>query len=153
MTSIVAARAAVKTRLTAAGSGITVTDLRFKGDAATSLPDTPAPFAFVLVNSDGSGGGPAGFGGGRGANLYRNAGMVEVFVFSPEGEGEDVVLGHAETIAAWLRGHRDADIFCPAADVVPIGPGSSISVPGLEFPVSNYQCAAVEAPLIFHQLG
>jgi hypothetical protein len=64
MTSIVGARAAARTRLEASGSGITPA-LRFKGDARTPLPDTPAAFAYVVLNNEGSGPGPAAYGAGR----------------------------------------------------------------------------------------
>lgn len=152
MTTIVGARAAVKTRIQASGSGITI-PLRFKGDQQSPLPDTPTAFAFVVFNNEGSGGGPTAFGGGRGNNLYRNQGTVEIWVFSPNDEGEDVVLAHAETIAAWMRSFRDSDISCFSADVIPVGEGSSVAPPGLASEVNNYQCALVEITMHFDQIG
>jgi hypothetical protein len=151
MSSILDALNAVRSRLGAVGSGITI-PLYFKGDQ-NPLPDTPSPFAFVMLNNDGSGGGPTAFGGGNGRNLYRNFALVEAFVFSPLGEGEAVVLGYAETIAAWLRSYRTGDIFIRAADVIPIGEGSKVSVPGLANPVNNYACALVEGSMTFDQIG
>jgi len=152
MTTIVGARAAAKARLQASGSGITP-ELRFKGDQQEPLPDTPAPFAFVVFDNQGSGGGPTAFGGGRGNNLYRNRASLEIWTFSPNDEGEDVVLAHAETIAAWLRSFRDSDISCFSADVIPVGAGAGVSPPGMDSDVSNYQVALVEVTLHFDQIG
>jgi hypothetical protein len=59
----------------------------------------------------------------------------------------------AETIAARLRSFRDATISCFGADVIPVGPGSNISPPGLQSEVSNYLCAVAEIDLHFDQIG
>lgn len=152
MTTAVGALAALRARLEASGSGITI-PLRFQGEDAGALPDTPSAFAFIVFSILGSGGGPASFGGGRGANVYRNNALLEVFVFSPSGEGLDVVMGYAETIAARLRSFRDDDVSCYSADVLPVGQGSSITPPGLASEVSNYQCAVAEIALTFDQVG
>jgi hypothetical protein len=151
MSSINDAWNALKARLAAPGSGITI-PLRFPGDL-TPLPDTPSAYAYVELINDGSGGGPTAFGGGNGGNLYRNFGAVEIYVFSPLGEGQEVVNGYAETIAAWLRSYRTADIFIRSADTRPIGEGSGIAPPGLSNPVNNYQCALVSAAMTFDQFG
>lgn len=143
------ALAAVKARLSA---GV-VFPLYWQGDDAPTLPDTPAAFGFVVFNNEGSGRSPAAFGGGAGANLYRNRASVEAYVFSPLGEGASVVLAYAETVATRLRSYRTSEIFCSSADVILIGPGSSISVPGLVSEVSNYQAAVAEISLSFDQIG
>ncbi len=144
--------AEIRARLDAGGSGISI-PLYYQGDDPPILPDTPAAFAFVVFNVDGSRGGPDGFGGGRGRNLYRNRATLEAYVFSPLGEGMESVLGHAETVAARMRSFRSAGISCFSSDVIPIGPGSGISVPGLSGEVSNYQCAVAETELHFDQIG
>lgn len=152
--SVTAAQAwdAVQDRLNATGSGISIA-LHYQGDDPPVLPDTPAAFAFVLFNVQGSGGAPAAFGGGAGANLYRNRALIEAFVFSPNGEGLSAVMTHAETVAARLRSFRSTEISCFAADVVPVGDGSKIAPPGLASPVNNYQCAVVECTAHFDQIG
>lgn len=160
MTTATQALAAIRTRLTgsssgtsgAVGSGITIA-LRFHGDPQDPLPDTPTPFAFIVFNNDGSRPGPTAFGGGPGANLYRNRASVEAYVFSPRDQGLNVVMDHAETIAARLRSFRDSDISCFSADVIPVGEGSQIAPPGMRSDVSNYQCAVVEVVLHFDQIG
>lgn len=145
------ARAAVRAQLPDSAFAF---PLYWQGDDAATLPDTPAPFAFIVFNNEGSGGRPAAFGGGRGRNLFRNRALVEAFVFSPIGSevGADAASNRAEMIAARLRGFRDNDISVYAADVIFIGPGSSISVPGVTAP-NNYQCAVAEIALTFDQIG
>ncbi len=123
------------------------------GEPAPILPDTPTTFAFVVFNNEGSGRRPTAFGGGQGANLYRNRVFLEAFVFAPDGEGLEVAMDAAESVAASLRSFRNGDIFCHAADVKPVGPGSNIAVPGLSAVVSSYQCAVAEATLSFDQIG
>jgi hypothetical protein len=150
MTTISGALAAAKARLATVSNGV---PLRYKGDQQTPLPDTPTAFGYVVFNNEGSGGSPIAFGGGRGNNLYRYRAFIEVYVFSPMDEGESVVLGYAETIAAHMRSFRDADISCYSADVVPVGEGSRLSPPGLVSEVNNYQCAIVEITMTFDQVG
>lgn len=145
------ARAAVRAQLPDSAFAFPV---YWQGDDVPTLPDEPAAFAFIVFNNEGSGGRPTSFGGGRGNNLFRNRALVEAYVFSPIGSetGADAASGRAEQIAARLRGFRDAAISVSAADVIFIGPGSSISVPGVTAP-NNYQCAVAEIALHFDQIG
>lgn len=144
------ALAAVKSRLS---TGVAF-PLYWQGDDAPTLPDAPAAFGYAVFNNDGSGVGPASFGGGRGQNLYRNRATLEAYVFSPLGDGGAArVLGLAETVASRLRSYRDVYISCMSADVILIGQGSLLTVPGLSSEVSNYQCAVAEISLTFDQIG
>lgn len=145
------ARAAVRALLPGSAFAFPV---YWQGDEAPTLPDTPAPFAFIVFNNEGSGGRPTAFGGGRGHNLYRNRALVEAYVFSPIGSevGADAASARAEQIASRLRSYGDDTISVMAADVIFIGPGSSISIPGLTA-VNNYQCAVAEITLTFDQIG
>jgi hypothetical protein len=145
------ARAAVRAQLSDSAFAFPI---YWQGDDAPTLPDTPAPFAFIVFNNEGSGGRPTAFGGGLGQNLFRNRALVEAFVFSPIGSetGAEPASDRAEQIAARLRGFRSGDISCYAADVIFLGPGSSISLPGLTA-VNNYQCAVAEITLTFDQIG
>jgi hypothetical protein len=140
--------AAVRARLDAGGFSFA---LYYHGDDPPILPDTPAPFAFVVFNNEGST--LAGYGGGRGNNLYRNRARVEAYVFSPFGYGAEAASALAEPVAASLRSYRDQTISCFESDVVFNGPGSSLSVPGLSPEVNNYAAAIVECNLIFDQTG
>lgn len=144
------AYAAVKARLEGAAFSF---PLRYQGEDSGPLPDTPSTFAFVVFNNDGSGRGPAAFGGGRGSNLYRNQATVEAYVFAPNGEGLPVAMEAAELLAARLRSFRDNSISCFSADVIPVGEGSALKPPGLNSEVSNYQCAVAEISLTFDQIG
>jgi hypothetical protein len=94
------------------------------------------------------------FGGGVGQNLYRSRALAEAYVFAPTGSetGAASVSDRAELIAARLRSYRDNDISVHRADVIFIGDGSKISVPGLDA-VNNYQCAVAEIALHFDQIG
>jgi hypothetical protein len=147
--------AAIKARIEAGGLAF---PRRYQGEAAdsnerVSLPDTPAIFAFIVFNNEGSGRGPAAFGGGRGSNLYRNQATVDAYVFAPNGEGLSVATDAAEQLATLLRSFRDSDISCFSADVIPVGPGSSIAPPGLSSAVNDYQCAVAVIALHFDQIG
>ena len=141
--------AAVKSRL---GSGISFT-LYWQGEDAPILEDDPTAFGYVVFDNEGSNGSPVAFGGGAGANIYRNRARVEAYVFSPMGEGASVALGYAEQVAARLRSYRDASISCFSADVILIGPGTAISLPQVGSAVNNYQCAVAEISLFFDQIG
>jgi len=152
MTTASGAFAAIRSRLEASGSGITI-PLRWQGENTGPLPDVPAPFAFVIFDNFGSRPGPAEFGGGRGQNRYRNQAAVECYVFAPNGVGLAVALDHAETIAARLRSFRDDNISCFSADVKPIGNGAGIAPLGLQSDVNNYQVALAEISLHFDQIG
>ncbi|SDC06612.1 hypothetical protein SAMN05216337_1001168 [Bradyrhizobium brasilense] len=150
-TTEVQARAAVKAQLPDSAFAF---PLYWQGDVAPTLPDDPAPFAFIVFNNQGSGGRPTAFGGGPGRNLYRYRALVEAFVLSPIGSeiGAEMALNRAEQIASRLRSFRDDDISVHAADARYVGSGSDISVPGLT-PVNNYQCAVAEITLTFDQIG
>lgn len=150
--SVTASQALAAVRARLEGGSIPF-PLRWQGENSGALPDTPATFAFIVFNNDGSGRGPTAYGGGRGANLYRNQATVEAYVFSPSGEGLAVAMDAAETLAALLRSYRDSSISCFAADVIPVGEGSKIAPPGLASEVSNYQCAVAEIALTFDQIG
>ncbi len=141
------AHAALKTQV---GTGLAFT-VYWQGEATPILPDTPAAFGYAVFDVQGST--PVAFGGGRGNNVYRNSALLSVYVFSPDGEGASAVLAHAETVAARLRSYRDQYVSCFSADVILIGPGSAMSVPGLSNEVSNYQCAVAEISLYFDQIG
>ena len=120
-------------------------------DEVNTLPDTPAAFAyFELITSQAE---IAGFGGGRGANLYRNPSEWLAFVFVPHGQGLAVALAQAETIAALYRSYRTGDVSCFAASVQPMGEGADLIPPGLRSAVGNYACALVVVDLYFDQTG
>lgn len=145
--------AAIRARLEAADSGITI-PLRWQGENGDALPSPPSPFAFVDFNNDGSGGRPVAFGGGAGQNIYRNRAHVEVYVFTPSNDTLVAALDWAEAIASRLRSFRSDSISCFSADLIPIGQGSSVSLPGMSSGVAgDYQCVAVEVELFFDQVG
>lgn len=146
------ALAAIRTRLEAGDSGITI-PLRWHGEPSDLLPDDPAPFGFVIFNNEGSGGGPIEFGGGRGQNRYRNNATVEAYVFVPAQSGLPLALDLAEAVASRLRSFRDDTVSCFSADVIPIGAGSSIAPPGLNSDVSNFVAALAEVRVTFDQIG
>jgi hypothetical protein len=143
------ALAAVRTQIEA---GSITFPLYWQGEDAPLLPNDPTTFGFVVFTNEGARHVTA-FGGGRGANLYRNRAIIEAYVFAPNGEGLGVATDAAELIAAQLRSFRNTSISCYAADVIPVGPGSSISPPGFTSEVSNYQCAVAEIALTFDTIG
>lgn len=140
--------AAVRARLDA---GSFAFPLYYDGDSNPGLPDEPATFAFVEFRNQGSV--LAAFGGGRGANVYRNSALVYAFVFTPIGSGPEVATANAEPVAAQLRSYRNDVISCFNSDVVDLVTGSQMTVPGLRNEVNNYMCAIVECALIYDQIG
>lgn len=153
MTTVAEAWETLRARLDESDSGIAI-PLRWQGEDNGPLPDVPSAFAYVVFSNEGSGGAPAAFGGGRGQNTYRNRGFVEAFVFVPNGEGLAEALEKAETIAARFRSYREGDVSCFSADVHPLGDGADYAPPGISRnEANNYQCALVEATVIFDQIG
>ncbi len=162
MTTASAARTVIRSRIEAAGLvvGSNPLPLRFPNEEQDSLgnialPDTPSPFAYVEFTNEGSRGGPAAFGGGRGQNLYRNTGRIEGFVFVPKGEGLDQAESLAEQIATLFRSYRDSDISCFDASVFAGGDGSALKPSGMSNVVDlgAYFYAAFEVSLFFEQIG
>lgn len=146
MTTASQAYSVIRTTLEA-GTPIT---LHFQNEI-NELPDIPEPFAYVEFTAD-----PASvvsFGGGRGANRYRNPASVTIYVFTPNGEGLSVALGHAETLAALLRSYRDANISCFDASVLPGGNGEELKPIGFRSEVGNYDYAIAEVSLFYDQIG
>lgn len=159
MTTASQARAAVRSRIESGNvvdAGSQPVPFRWQNEAADSLgniplPDTPAPFVYVEFDNDGPGGsGPTAYGGGRGANLYRNMAWVAAYVLVPKDEGVNEAEAIAEQIAVLLRSHRDEHISCFEATVYPGGSGADLKLP---VDVGNYFWAMCEARLWFDQIG
>lgn len=150
MTTASTAHAVIKARIEA-NKPASVIALRWQNEDGDPLPDTPANFLYTEMVTD-----PqflAGFGGGAGANLWRNPARIDCYAFVPRGEGIAVATDLAETIAALFRGYRDNDLQCFDATVYPLGAGSSIKPPGLSSEVDNYYCAVAEIALHFDLIG
>jgi hypothetical protein len=151
MPSFSDAYGALRTRLEAnVPAGVTA--LYFDGEDGPLLPNTPAAFVFFELRADGQAF-VAGFGGGRGLNLYRNPCLAIFYVFVPRGVGLLVATDLAKQIALLFRSYRDAMVSCFAATVDPLGAGSSMKPQGLASEVDNYYCAAVEVSLFFDEIG
>ncbi len=153
MTTATQARQAVRSRMEAGSIayGGAAVPLRWQNEDGGPLPDEPAPFVYTEFLNEGAS--LAGFGGGRGSNLYRNRAVVEAYVFVPKGWGLDAAENIAEQIAVVLRSHRDAHISCFEATVIPGGDGAMLTPPGLSSEVGNYHYAATEVRLHFDQVG
>lgn len=150
MTTMSDAHAAIKTRIEA-NKPAAVTALRWQNEDGDALPNTPAPFLYIEIDSDGQS--LVAFGGGIGANLWRNQARVDCYAFVPRGEGLKEATDLAETMAALFRGYRDGDLQCFDASVYPLGAGTNIKPPGLSSEVDNYYVAVAEIALHFDQLG
>jgi hypothetical protein len=152
--STTASQAYVAIRAQLEGNVAITIPLRWQGENGEPLPNPPSAFAFVDFNNDGSGRGPVAFGGGVGANLYRNEARIEAYVFVPNNAGLQAALDFGETIAAQLRSFRNARISCFSADVVPVGSASHIAVAGFSTGVAgDYQCVVATARFHFDQIG
>lgn len=129
-----------------------VSALAWEGDNAAELPDTPAPFAFGQFDVDDSY--IAGFGGGRGSNLYRNPAVFSIFLFVPTGYGNAETMTLAESIATLFRSYRSSNVSCFAATVRPGGAAKNYAPPGLDTEVAgNYEFCLVEILLHFDLIG
>ena len=156
MATITTAFAAIRARLEA----VAITDaegntlpFRWQYEDGGPLPEDPTAFCHVEMENFGAGRFPVGYGGGSGNNLYRNEGLVNAYVFVPNGQGISVAVALGEQVAARLRSYRDSTISCFAASVHPIGDGTSIAPSGLNSEVNNYTCAVVEIAIQFDQVG
>jgi hypothetical protein len=96
------------------------------GNAA--LPDTPSPFVYCefIVES----GSIASYGGGRGANLYRNRARLVAYVLVPKNSGMDEAESISEQVARSFVLIEIATISCFDATVYPGGDGSSLKPSG-----------------------
>jgi hypothetical protein len=150
MTTASGAYAAIRSRIEA-NRPASVVSLRWQNEDGDALPDMPAPFLYTELVTEKQF--LAGFGGGFGANLWRNPARIDCYAFVPRGDGLQIATDLAETIAALFRGYRDSDLQCFNATVYPLGSGSGITPPGLSSAVDNYYVAVAEIVLQFDQIG
>lgn len=113
-TTFPAAAQALKDALVAGWAHADV-PLRYQNDEAP-LPDTPSPFVLVEVLGQ-AGGGHVGWGGGRGNNIWRQLGRVEMHVFIPTGWGPETAWTYAQEIASLLEGKGFSDVQCWEATI------------------------------------
>lgn len=152
MTTATEAFIAIRTRIESGsiaynGSAIL---MRWQNETSHPIPDeTPFVFTEFLTEP----GGLAGYGGGAGANLYRNPARVHMFAFVPQNWGLTPATEIAELFAARLRSYRDTDVSIFEVNVYPGGDGASIKPPGWDSAVVNYFFAVAEAVLYFDQIG
>lgn len=126
---------------------------RWWQDDNNVLPDTPAPFIFFEIIA--VPGQAVSYGGGRGANRYRNAGELNAYVMVPRGQGLATMAGYAEQVAAAFRSYRTTDISCFNATVMPIGDGASLVPPGLSGAdvAGNYSCCVCSVDFFYDTIG
>lgn len=134
---------AIRARLEAGFTAIP----RYYQNEDNVLPDDPVPFTYVVFDTASQD--LAAYGGGAGANRWRNAGALEAYVFVPTGEGLTRALDYAEQIAALFRGQIFSGVICLDAqvdpDAVDRGPGADL--PG------NYHVVAAIITFRFDQIG
>ncbi len=116
-----------------------------------NLPDRPAPFAYFELEMDRAF--LAGFGGGRGANMYRQSGSLLCYIFVPIGEGVAVGLAYGEQVASTFRSYRSVNVSCFAASVEPLGKGAELVPDGMRSAAGNYSAVLVVVDLYFDQIG
>jgi hypothetical protein len=150
MTTASTAHALIKARIEA-NKPASVVSLRWQNEDGDPLPAEPAPFLYTELDPEKQY--LAGFGGGAGANLWRNPARAVCFVFVPRGWGLQPATDLAETIAALFRGYRTSDLSCFDVSVYTLGTGSGIRPPGVDSEADNYFCAACEVSLQFDLVG
>lgn len=149
MTTANDAMTAIRARLDAqvptlvAAAGLTALPMRWPGEEGDELTDEPSPFAFIEFMADGRGS-IAGYGDGRGANLYRNPASIEATIMTPIGWGAGIGAQYAECIAAAVRSWRSGDISVFDATTMPGGDKSDDG---------NYFITTAIASLTYDQIG
>ena len=147
-TDLAGALAIIRAR---AEAQITTLPLYWQDEDNFALPDEPASFVFFeLIARRGR---IVGFGGGRGANLYRAPAELNAYVFVPRGQGLPIAAVLAETVAAAFRSFRSGGLSCFDATLHPIGEGEALVPPGLSSAAGNYACVVVSVSLHFDQIG
>ena len=121
-------------------------------DEKPVLPNEPAPWVFFYLET-GRPGQPAGYGGGRGQNLYRTDGDLTGLIFLPKGYGLEEHAAYGEHVAAAFRSHRDSYVSCFGVEPQPAVDGSSLKPPGLDSEVVNYDCIVVQVPFHYDHVG
>ena len=106
MTTFAAAISAIRTKLEAEWPYAAV-PLVFD-NRQFSLPDQAA--AFVRVEIIGEAERPLAYGGGRGANEWRQEGRIEAHVFVPIDGGADDAATYAVAVGTILRGKRESGV-------------------------------------------
>jgi hypothetical protein len=146
------ARLVMRARIETAAIALRAVPVPFRWqNEAAQLPDTPATFVYCEFLTGRAR--VAGYGGGRGRNLYRNPATFTAYVFVPKDSGLDDAEAIAEQIAALFRSYRDDSISCFDASVHPGGDGAELKPPGLASVVGNYFYAVAEISLHFDQIG
>lgn len=123
----------------------------WQGEAPLLLPATPSPFVYTLF--DASPDGVIEIGGGRGGNRHRQSLVAEILVFVPIGWGLAYGLNYAEAFATVFRSFAGSGVVCDRVTVHPGGPGSQLSVPGLDNEANNYFWSGCEAEFYFDLIG
>jgi hypothetical protein len=147
-TDLAGALAIIRAR---AEAQITTLPLYWQDEDNFDLPDEPAPFVFfeLIVRR----GRIAGYGSGRGANLYRTPAELNAYVFVPRGIGLPAAAVLAETVAMAFRSFRSGGLSCFDATPHPVGEGEALVPPGLSPAAGNYACVVVSISLHFDQTG
>ncbi len=120
-------------------------------DDTITLPDIATAFAYFELEMDRAF--LAGYGGGRGNNMYRQSGSLLCYLFTPIGQGVSVGLAYGEQIASTFRSFRSADVSCFAASVEPLGKGAELVPDGMRSAAGNYAAVLVVVDLYFDQIG
>jgi hypothetical protein len=107
-----AAATAIRSRLETAwpGGAYPAVPLRWQNEGP-ALPAAP----YVMIEILGAGEVIAGFGGGPGGNLWRDAGRIEIHVFVARGLGVLPAKQLGEAVCAVYRGQRFGGLQCYAA--------------------------------------
>jgi len=140
----------VQARLKAA---ITDVPLRWQNENGPPLPDAAAAFIFVTIEREPKSTYLAGFGGGRGANLWRNPAYIVGYCFVPKNVGLQAATDLAERGGAVFRSYRDDTISCFESSIEPGGDGASMKPPGMASEVGNYFWSIWETTFFYDQIG
>ena len=144
------------------GAPAAVTAFRWQNEDEDSegeltLPDEPAPFVYAEFSGIRSGGWIEN-GHGRGGNRHRHPAILDLYVFTPRGEGLRQADGSgcldiADDLAALLRPYNQGGVTVERVTVGPGGAGAELAPPGLRSEVGRYFWAFVSVDLYFDLIG
>lgn len=113
--------------------------------------DPHAAFVFLMIEADPSR--IVAVGGGRGGNLKRSDGELQALVFLPKAWGLESHAQYGTHVADAFNSFRDAHMSCGAAEPQPVVDGSSLTPPGMQSEVTNYDCTVVAVPFFYDRVG
>lgn len=125
--------------------------VNWQGEAPLLLPNDPAPFIYVDMQTTKSS--VIENGGGRGFNRHRTPASAAILIFAPLGWGLQYGTDTAEIFANVFRPYNQDGVTVDAVTVYPGGPGSEIALPGIDNAATDYFYSGCDVEFYFDIIG